>query len=65
MNSGEYKVMGLAPYGKPIYSKIIKDNLIDIKPDGSFKLNQDYFDYATGLKMTNSKFEIFLDRNQS
>ncbi len=56
VNSGEYKLMGLAPYGKPIYSKIIKDNLIDIKPDGSFKLNQDYFDYATGLKMTNNKF---------
>jgi len=57
VNSGEYKLMGLAPYGKPIYSKIIKDNLIDVKPDGSFKLNQDYFDYTTGLKMTNKKFD--------
>ena len=57
VNSGEYKLMGLAPYGKPIYSKIIKDNLIDIKPDGTFRLNQDYFDYATGLKMTNNKFD--------
>ena len=57
VNSGEYKLMGLAPYGKPIYSKIIKDNLIDVKQDGSFKLNQDYFDYATGLKMTNNKFD--------
>ena len=57
VNSGEYKLMGLAPYGKPIYSKIIKDNLIDIKPDGTFRLNQDYFEYATGLKMTNNKFD--------
>ena len=57
VNSGEYKLMGLAPYGKPIYSKIMKDNLIDIKPDGTFRLNQDYFDYATGLKMTNNKFD--------
>ena len=57
VNSGEYKLMGLAPYGKPIYYKTIKDNLIDVKQDGSFKLNQDYFDYATGLKMTNSKFD--------
>ncbi len=57
VNSGEYKLMGLAPYGNPIYSKIIKDNLIDIKQDGSFRLNQDYFDYATGLKMTNNKFD--------
>ena len=57
VNSGEYKVMGLASYGEAKYSKIIKDNLIDIKEDGSFRLNQEYFDYATGLKMTNSKFE--------
>ena len=48
--------MGLAPYGEPKYKKIIKDNLIDIKDDGSFKLNMAYFDYATGLKMTNNKF---------
>ena len=56
VNSGEYKLMGLAPYGEPRYTNLIKDNLIDIKSDGSFKLSQDYFDYATGLKMTNEKF---------
>ncbi len=56
VNSGEYKLMGLAPYGEPKFEKIIKDKLIDIKADGSFKLSQDYFDYATGLKMTSSKF---------
>jgi len=56
VNSGEYKLMGLAPYGLPKYSDLIKNNLIDIKEDGSFKLSQDYFDYATGLKMTNDKF---------
>ena len=56
VNSGEYKLMGLAPYGEPKYSNLIKKNLIDIKNDGSFKLNQDYFDYATGLKMTSKKF---------
>ncbi len=56
VNSGEYKLMGLAPFGKPKYAKIIKDNLIDIKTDGSFRLNQNYFDYATGFKMTNEKF---------
>ena len=57
VNSGEYKLMGLAPYGKPKYVDLIKDNLIDIKKDGSFKLSQEYFDYATGLKMTTSKFD--------
>lgn len=56
VNSGEYKVMGLAPYGKPIYTQIILDNLIDLKPDGSFHLNMKYFDYPAGLKMTNRKF---------
>lgn len=56
VNSGEYKVMGLAPYGKPIYSKLILDNLIDLKEDGSFRLNMEYFDYPAGLKMTNKKF---------
>ncbi len=61
VNSGEYKVMGLAPYGEPRFSKLIKDNLIDIKPDGSFKLNMDYFDYCTGLRMTNSKFDKLFD----
>ena len=49
--------MGLAPYGEPKYVEKIKNNLIDIKTDGSFKLNQDYFNYATGLTMTNSKFD--------
>ena len=57
VNSGEYKVMGLAPYGKPSYVKLIKDNLIDVKGDGSFALNMEYFDYCTGLKMTNHKFD--------
>ena len=56
VNSGEYKLMGLAPYGEPKYANLIKDNLIDIKKDGSFKLAQDYFDYAVGLKMTSLKF---------
>ncbi len=60
VNSGEYKVMGLAPYGKPKYKKLIFDNLIDLKEDGSFKLNMNYFDYATGLSMINKKFsELF------
>lgn len=57
VNSGEYKVMGLAPYGEPTYAATIKDNLIDIKEDGSFQLNMDYFDYCTGLTMTNAKFD--------
>ena len=56
VNSGEYKLMGLAPYGSPKYSKIIFDQLIDLKEDGSFRLNMEYFDYATGLKMINNKF---------
>ena len=56
VNSGEYKVMGLAPYGEPKYKKIILDNLIDLKKDGTFRLNMEYFDYATGLKMINDKF---------
>ncbi len=56
VNSGEYKVMGLAPYGEPKYAQAIKDHLIDIKEDGSFRLNMDYFDYATGLRMTNERF---------
>jgi carbamoyltransferase len=57
VNSGEYKVMGLAPYGEPRYVNKILDNLIDVKPDGSFRLNQEYFDYCVGLRMTNSKFD--------
>ena len=56
VNSGEYKVMGLAPYGKPIYTKTILENLVDLKADGSFHLNMDYFDYPAGLRMTNKKF---------
>src|SRR5210317_1494846 len=57
VNSGEYKLMGLAPYGVPIYENLIKKNLIDIKVDGSFHLDQSYFNYATGLTMTNKKFD--------
>jgi len=56
VNSGEYKLMGLAPYGEPKYSKLIETNLIHIKDDGSFRLNQDFFNYTTGLTMTNKKF---------
>ena len=56
VNSGEYKLMGLAPYGKPIFKDIIKEKLLDLKDDGSFKLNMKYFNYATGLTMTNDKF---------
>jgi carbamoyltransferase len=58
VNSGEYKLMGLAPYGNPIYVDKILENLIDIKEDGSFWLDQSYFNYATGLTMTNEKFNI-------
>ena len=58
VNSGEYKLMGLAPYGEPKYKDKIKENLIEIKEDGSFWLNQKYFDYSTGLKMTNKNFNI-------
>lgn len=57
VNSGEYKVMGLAPYGQPKYVKAIYDHLIDLKPDGTFRMNMDYFDYCTGLTMTNRKFD--------
>ena len=57
VNSGEYKVMGLAPYGEPKYKDLILSHLIDLKEDGSFKLNMEYFDYCTGLKMINNKFE--------
>ena len=56
VNSGEYKIMGLAPYGKPRYVKLIKECLIDIKDDGSFQLNMSYFNYTAGLTMTNEKF---------
>ncbi|NKB38894.1 MAG: hypothetical protein GKR93_17310 [Gammaproteobacteria bacterium] len=57
VNSGEYKLMGLAPYGEARYRDTIMDQLVDIKADGSFRLNMDYFDYATGLKMTNDEFD--------
>jgi len=57
VNSAEYKVMGLAPYGQPKYANLIKDYLIDIKEDGSFALDMSYFDYCTGLRMTNEKFD--------
>ena len=57
VNSGEYKVMGLAPYGAPKYAKLILDHLVDLRDDGSFRLDLDYFDYCTGLTMTNSRFE--------
>ena len=56
VNSGEYKVMGLAPYGEPKYAQVILDHLIDLKPDGSFRLDMSYFDYCTGLTMTNERF---------
>jgi carbamoyltransferase len=56
VNSGEYKVMGLAPYGEPKYAKLILDNLIDLKLDGSFRLDMSYFDYCTGFTMTNDRF---------
>jgi len=60
VNSGEYKVMGLAPYGEPKYVKAIYDHLLDLKPDGTFRMNMEYFNYCTGLTMTNRKFdEVF------
>ena len=57
VNSGEYKVMGLAPYGEPKYVKAIYEHLLDLKPDGTFRLNMDYFNYCTGLTMTGNKFD--------
>jgi carbamoyltransferase len=62
VNSGEYKVMGLAPYGKPKYVQRIYDNLIDLKADGTFRMNMDYFDYCTGLAMTNRRFDELFGR---
>ena len=56
VNSGEYKLMGLAPYGEPVYEQTIRDNLLDLRDDGSFRLNLDYFAYLDGLRMTNDKF---------
>ncbi len=62
VNSGEYKLMGLAPYGEPKYAGLILNELIDLKEDGSFKLNMKYFGYCNGLKMTNSRFEKLFGR---
>lgn len=56
VNSGEYKLMGLAPYGEPRYVELIRDRLLDLRPDGSFRMNQEYFDYMGGLAMTNDAF---------
>jgi carbamoyltransferase len=64
VNSGEYKLMGLAPYGKDIYANVIKENLIDIKDDGSFKLDLSYFEYCTGLTMTNKKFDALFQNSR-
>lgn len=60
VNSGEYKLMGLAPYGRPTYAGKILEHLVDVKPDGSFCLNLDYFNYTTGLTMTNARFDALL-----
>jgi len=64
VNSGEYKVMGLAPYGKPKYKDIISEHLIKINSDGSFKLNMEFFDFATDLKMTNKKFDNLFNQKR-
>ena len=61
VNSGEYKLMGLAPYGRPIYAEKIKDHLIDVKDDGSFRLNLDFFDFHRGLTLTNERFHRLFD----
>jgi carbamoyltransferase len=61
VNSGEYKLMGLAPYGEPKYAQRIFEHLVDVKADGSFRLDQAYFNYCTGLTMTNSRFEDLFD----
>ncbi len=61
VNDGEYKVMGLAPYGEPNHVQTIRDHLIDIKDDGSFRMNMDYFNYCTGLSMTNRRFDALFD----
>jgi carbamoyltransferase len=57
VNSGEYKLMGLAPYGEPVYESLIRENLLDLKEDGSFRLDLEYFDYCHGLRMTSRRFE--------
>ena len=60
VNSGEYKLMGLAPYGEPIYEKLIRDHLIDLREDGSYRLDMSYFDYCAGTQMTSKKFHALL-----
>ena len=66
VNSGEYKVMGLAPYGSPKYSDLILNNIVDLKEDGSFRLNMNYFNYTKGLTMTNDKFNsLFKFKNRN
>ena len=62
VNSGEYKLMGLAPYGVPKFVEVMKEHLIDIKPDGSFRMNMGYFDYCAGLRMTNGKLHKLLGK---
>ncbi len=61
VNSGEYKLMGLAPYGEPRYAERIRTQLVDVKPDGSFRLDMRFFDFATGLRMTNARFDALFD----
>src|SRR5439155_4180058 len=60
VNEDEYKLMGLAPYGQPVYADAIRENLIDLKPDGSFRLNMDYFSFGYARRMTNWRFERLL-----
>ncbi len=62
VNSGEYKLMGLAPYGRPVYADLIREKLVDIREDGSFRLNMTYFNYCTGLTMTNRRFDRLFGR---
>ncbi|HEX9627781.1 MAG TPA: carbamoyltransferase [Acidiferrobacterales bacterium] len=62
VNSGEYKLMGLAPYGKPVYADLIRERLVEIRDDGSFRLNMEYFNYCTGLTMTNRRFDRLFGR---
>ena len=64
VNSGEYKLMGLAPYGEPRFAQLILDNLIDLRDDGSFNLNMGYFNYCTGLTMTNARFDALFCRER-
>jgi carbamoyltransferase len=61
VNSGEYKLMGLAPYGEPRYADTILEQIVDLKPDGTFRLNQSFFDYCTGLRMTNARFDALFE----